>query len=208
MTDDQMQTLQSDIAYLKALAKEGEHAPLLGGSILAVAGLSFGAASLGHWALVTGRIPGGLSMVGWAWLAAMAVFFTVLFTYKARNAVRPGADSAANRAGRSSWVGAGYALFTLAFVMSVAAWRTHSPVIFYLFPSVVLAFYGASWAVAASMTRRVWLWAPALGSFFGAAGLAFLVGTPELYLAYAVCLFLVAFVPGLVLMRGEPAKAA
>jgi hypothetical protein len=208
MTDDRMQALQSDIAYLKALAKEGEHAPLLGGSILAAAGLCFGAASLGHWALVTGRLPGGYSMVGWVWLAAMAVFFAVLFTYKARKRAQPGCDSAANRAGRSSWVGAGWALFTLGFVIVVAAWRTNSPILFYLFPSVVLAFYGASWAVAASMTKRLWLWAVALGSFFGAAGMAFLVGTPELYLAYAACLFAFALVPGLVLMRAEPAKVA
>jgi hypothetical protein len=92
--------------------------------------------------------------------------------------------------------------------MVVAATRTHNPVIFYLFPSVVMSFYGACWAVAASMSKRLWLWGPALGSFFGAAAMAFLVGTPELYLAYAACLFAFAFVPGLVLMLGEPKRAA
>jgi hypothetical protein len=47
-----------------------------------------------------------------------------------------------------------------------------------------------------------------VGSFFGAAAMAFLVGTPELYLAYAASLFAFAFVPGLVLLRAEPAKLA
>uniref|UniRef100_A0A0N4Z1H6 Peptidoglycan glycosyltransferase n=1 Tax=Parastrongyloides trichosuri TaxID=131310 RepID=A0A0N4Z1H6_PARTI len=46
MTRDQVQSVHDDIAYMKALAQEGRHAPLLGGRILIIAGLVFGVAAL------------------------------------------------------------------------------------------------------------------------------------------------------------------
>ena len=57
MTQDQLQSIKDDIAYMKALAQEGRQAPLLGGSILIAAGVIFGLASLGQWALLRGLLP-------------------------------------------------------------------------------------------------------------------------------------------------------
>jgi len=43
MTRD-TQTIQDDIAYMRALAQEGRHAPLLAGPVLVTAAVIFGAA--------------------------------------------------------------------------------------------------------------------------------------------------------------------
>ena len=78
MTRDQVQSVHDDIAYMKALAQEGRRAPLLGGSVLVAAAVIFGAATVGQWMMVLGRIPNG----GWEslslWLGAAAVFVIAL----------------------------------------------------------------------------------------------------------------------------------
>ena len=89
MTDDKIQTLKDDIAFMRALAQEGSSAPLLGGSILVAAGLTFGAAGLVHWALMVGvlQLPKIALMV--IWPGALAVFLTLLFLLKGRVGGRP-----------------------------------------------------------------------------------------------------------------------
>ena len=78
MTRD-AQTIQDDIAYMRALAHEGRHAPLLAGRFLVAAALIFGTANIGQWAIQSGVIdvnpwaqPGlawatAFSSPGWAW---------------------------------------------------------------------------------------------------------------------------------------------
>ena len=46
MTDDQMQNVKDDIAFMRALAAEGQRTPMLGGAIMAAAGVIFAIASL------------------------------------------------------------------------------------------------------------------------------------------------------------------
>ena len=48
MTDDQMQNVKDDIAFMRALAAEGQRTPLLGGAIMAAAGVIFAIASLAY----------------------------------------------------------------------------------------------------------------------------------------------------------------
>ena len=47
MTRD-AQTIHDDIAYMRALAHEGRHAPLLAGPVLVAAAAIFGTANLGQ----------------------------------------------------------------------------------------------------------------------------------------------------------------
>ena len=86
------QTIQDDIAYMRALAHEGRHAPLLAGPMLVAAGLIFGTANLGQWAIQAGV----LNVNPWAqlglWIAA-AVAFGALINARLR-AVRTGGLSA------------------------------------------------------------------------------------------------------------------
>ena len=72
------QTIQDDIAYMRALAHEGRHAPLLAGPMLVTAGLVFGTANLGQWAIQAGV----LDVSPWAqlglWIGAGVVFAVAL----------------------------------------------------------------------------------------------------------------------------------
>ena len=43
---DQLQNIRDDLAFMRSLAEEGRRAPLIGGSIMAVAGAAFGRPAL------------------------------------------------------------------------------------------------------------------------------------------------------------------
>ncbi|AYG94473.1 hypothetical protein D8I30_04210 [Brevundimonas naejangsanensis] len=206
MTRDQVQSVHDDIAYMKALAQEGRRAPLLGGRILVAAGLVFGLAALVHYAAAAGVVMIG----GWGfvvlWGVAMAVFFAALMVCIRKDKTKPGAHSLVNRAGGAGWMGVGLATFVLFLSMVVIAWTTRRGDVFLIFPSLIFALYGAGWAVSATMSGQRWQWRLAVGSWIAAPLIAFLTGSPLMWLGYAAGLVLFALVPGLVLVRQEPAE--
>jgi len=205
MTDDQMQSVKDDIAFMRALAAEGQRTPLLGGKILAAAGLIFGVASLAYWAMTVEilDLPHGWGSFG-IWMGALALFLIVLTILNRGIARKPGAGSPTNRASGSAWTAIGFSIFAMGLSYAAAGYKLQSETVMATFPSVIFALYGAGWAVAAAMTGKKWLWWVALGSWAMAPLLGWLADGPELYLAYAAGLFLLTSVPGVILMRQEP----
>ncbi|MNE07257.1 hypothetical protein D3C77_206650 [compost metagenome] len=206
MTRDQVQSVHDDIAYMKALAQEGRRTPMLGGRILAAAGLVFGLTALVHYGAAAGLVMIG----GWGfavlWAAAMAVFFAALMVFIQKDKSKPGAHSLVNRAGGAGWMGVGLATFVLFLSMAVIAWTTGRGEVFLIFPSLIFALYGSGWAVSATMSGQRWQWRLAIGSWIAAPLIAFLTGSALMWLGYAAGLFLFALVPGLILARQEPAE--
>jgi hypothetical protein len=205
MTDNQINDLKADIAFMKALAQEGQQTPLLGGAILVAAGLIFAIASVAHWALMTGRLSLGTP---WApliiWGGALAIFFVALTLLRRGMGGKPGASSPGNRASGMAWTSVGWTIFALSAAIAVIGYKTHSPIITAIFPSLVLALYGGGWSVAAAMARKAWLWATAVGSYVAAVVVAWFCDSATIFLVYAGALMLLAVLPGFMLMRQEP----
>ena len=205
MTDEQMQSVKDDIAFMRALAAEGQRTPLLGGKILAAAGLIFAAASLLYWAMTTGllNLPHGWGSFG-IWMGALAIFLVTLTILNRGIRNKPGAASPTNRASGSAWSAVGFSIFAMGISYAAAGWRLQSEDVMVTFPSVIFALYGAGWAVAAAMTDKKWLWWVAIGSWAMAPVLGWFAGQPEQYLAYAGALLFLTFLPGVLLTRQEP----
>ncbi len=204
MTDDQIKSLKDDISYMKTLADEGASGPLLGGSILVAAGLVFGIASLGEWANSAGIIAlSGIQHL-YLWGTAGVVFAIALIVLIRRQKGRPGVMSPANRAFGTAWMGVGLSIFAMAVALSLLGYKTQAELPALVFPSLIFALYGAGWAVSAAMSGQKWLWWPAYGSWLMAPVLAWFVGDASMYLIYAIGLFGLALLPGIVLMRREP----
>lgn len=206
MTRDQIQSVHDDIAYMKALAQEGRRAPLLGGSILISAGLIFGLASIAAYGIDSGILDVPPIAYAILWGGAMLVFFVVLMFQIRRTDRKPGAQSAANRAAGAGWMGVGLGIFVMSLSMAVIGWKVQSPIPSLIFPSLIFALYGSGWAVSATMSDQKWQWKLAIACWIAAPLIAFLTGSPLMWLAYAAGLFLFALLPGVLLVRQEPSE--
>jgi len=206
MTRDQVQSVHDDIAYMKALAQEGRQAPLLGGSILISAGVIFGLASIVAYGIDSGILDVPPVAYAILWGGAMLAFFAVLIWQIRKTDRKPGAQSAANRASGAGWMGVGLGIFVMSLSMAVIGWKTHSTIPSLIFPSLIFALYGSGWAVSATMSDQKWQWKLAIACWIAAPLIAFLTGSPLMWLAYAAGLFLFALVPGVLLVRQEPSE--
>ena len=78
------QAIQDDIAYMRALAHEGRHAPLLAGPILVTAAIVFGAATLLQWLLQVETLKLSPWAPLWLWIGAGVIFGGILSVLLAR----------------------------------------------------------------------------------------------------------------------------
>jgi hypothetical protein len=200
------QTIQDDIAYMRALAQEGRHAPLLAGRFLVAAALIFGFANIGQWAIQSGLIDVNPWAQLWLWIGAGVVFGLTLTVLIQRQKGQPGSQSSGNRAVGAAWSGVGYGIFVtwlglVALSVKSGGWAWMS-----VMPTVVLVAYGSAWMVGAAMSGARWMSLTALLSYAGAIGVAWFIDTPAIYLIFTVVLVAVALIPGLIMMRQEPSE--
>lgn len=206
MTHDQMQDVRDDIAFMRAMAQEGRKTPMLGGSILIAAGLIFGSASLVHYAILGGLIDLSNAAPSVVWLVALVTFILALTVLNLRIGRKPGVYAPVNKASSAAWMGVGLSIFTMSISIGVVAFKVQSELPALLFPSLIFALYGVGWAVSATMSDKKWLWLLAIGAWIAAPAIALLTGQPEQYLAYAAGLLLLTVVPGIAMVRQEPAE--
>ena len=104
-------------------------------------------------------------------------------------------------------IGSGDTLAVIGAVVAAFLGRGHA-ILFDTIPLVAFAGYGMSFNVSAQLGGARWVQGMAvLAWLFSGAGLL-LVGTPGLYLFAAAAVGILAILPGLVLLRGEPAAEA
>jgi len=204
MTEEKIQTLKDDIAFMRALAQEGSSAPLLGGSILVAAGVTFAVAGVVHWSVMSGLVNLPKGTVGLVWPAALFVFLGLLVWLRRRGNARPGAQSPGNRAAGAAWAAIGWSIFVISLAIAILSARTQSYIPTLIFPPLILGLYGMGWSVAAAMSGKRWIWMTAIGSYAGALLVAWLAIDPVVYLVYSAALLLLMALPGYILMRQEP----
>ena len=201
MSNDPTSTVQDDIAFMRSLAESGRNSPLLAGPIMVAAGLIFGTATLGHWAIATDLIQTTPWAIMGVWLASAAVFSIILFTMIRKMATQTGYRSAANTAVGAAWSGVGFAIFAFWVALMAAGYATGNFEAMNAMPIVVAALYGSAWFVAGDVARSGWMKGVAVLSYAGAVLLGLFWGSADALLIYAGLLVAVAFIPGLVLMR-------
>lgn len=200
------QAIQDDIAYMRSLAHEGRHAPLLAGPILIMASVVFGAANIGQWAIQAGIIQ----VNPWAqlglWIASGVVFAIGLTMLIGRMKGKPGVNSAGNKAVSAAWSGVGYGIFVTWLALVALSFKTGNWSWMAVMPTTVLVAYGSAWMIGAAMTRTRWMSLTALAAYAGAVAVAWFIDSAMIYLVFTAVLMAVALVPGIILMRQEPAE--
>lgn len=200
------QTIHDDIAYMRALAHEGRHAPLLAGPVLVTAAVVFGAANLGQWAIQSGLLQVDPFAQLWLWIGAGVVFALALTVLIGRMKGKPGFSSSGNKAVGAAWSGVGYGIFVTWLGLVALSVKTENWMWMMAMPTIVLVAYGSAWMVAAAMTRARWMSVIALLAYGGAVAVAWFSDGPGIYLVFTLVLAAVALIPGLILMRQEPSE--
>ena len=205
MTRD-AQTIHDDIAYMRALAHEGRHAPLLAGPVLVAAAIIFGMANVGQWALLSGVIDASPWAPVWLWIGAGLVFGAALSVLTARMKGKPGFNSSGNRAVGAAWSAVGYGIFVTWLGLMAMGLKSGDWSVMMTMPTIVFVAYGSAWMIAGAMTRVRWMTVTGLLSYIGAIAVGWFAGDTTMYLVFTVMIFAVALVPGLILMRQEPSE--
>lgn len=198
-------TSSADIAWMRQLAEQGGQAPMQGASILMMAGLLYGTASLFQWAVMADLLPFATQdALSIGWIVATLLFFVTLAVVISRLKKQPGVVTTANKASSIAWSAMGWGIFALFTSFGVIGYRlgeAASLAMVGLVPSVIMVFYGIGWTVSAVMQKSRPMWVLSIASFIAAPVLAAFTGDTVQYLAYAGALFLLMALPGFLLMR-------
>ncbi|MEM9234381.1 MAG: hypothetical protein AAGA69_09120, partial [Pseudomonadota bacterium] len=117
-----------------------------------------------------------------------------------------GLNAISNQVEQWVWCAAGMGIGSYAIGTVIAVSVAGAPVILFDFiVAIALAAYGTAFVVVSNISGQRWMKMPAIISFAGASLIPFVAGSPETYLMGAGIVFLAAVVPGIRLLRAEPA---
>ncbi|HVY87105.1 MAG TPA: hypothetical protein VG943_18370 [Caulobacterales bacterium] len=195
--------LADDLAYVRTLADEGRHAPLIGGGFLVLFGVLLAFSYFAQWALLTeafGRAPAYAFAALWIIYGIIATFGSIAI---GRRVVKlPGASSIVNRVDRTVWRGASLGIGVV--VIGTILRTPQDP----LAPNAIMAaaftLFGVALGATAVIAGKTWLRWVSLLSFVVSVVLWLFLNEPWAYLLAAIASVVVLLGPGVVLMRQEP----
>lgn len=200
-------SLSSDLAYLRDLAEAGENAPLLGGPFLAMWGGLVSLAYAGHYIISQGMFgldPAAYWMM-WAGFGVIGGIGQYLLVKGQRK--KPGRASAGNRVQGILWTTSGMFMFVYFAGVMVRFVSTGEGIEgFYWSVPMVLGIYGIGQFVTGAISGQPALKFAGIAAFAGVLAAVFLTGTEYIWLVGAASAFAAVCVPGLLMMRAEPAE--
>ncbi|WP_300545878.1 hypothetical protein [Maricaulis sp.] len=195
-----------DLAYLRSVAESGERAAPLGGRFFLWWGGLASIALLAHWFVISGHAGILPAYVGFVWMVYGVVGLAGSFVLARTLTGKPGRGAVNNRGESAVWQGMVWlvAAYAIGAVVAMFLGRGHA-LLFDTIPLVAFGGYGVSYWVTARLGGPRWMTALAIVSWLASGIGLSLVGTAELYLFAAAMVSVLAVVPGIVLLRGEPA---
>ncbi len=211
MTGPQHADLASDLAYVRSLAEEGAHAPLVGGRYYVIWGGLMGAASAIAYLTTMDILPLGAAGMIAPWIVAGVIGWALSFAFARQSGAKPGAATIGNRTAGSVWraVGVFITLFWAAMMFVHGQYTEYGVPRYFLFGlmfPVGFGVYGVAFFATATAARVAWLRYFAVLSWAFMMAAMFLLESPHQFLLGAVGMIACAVAPGVLLMRREPAE--
>ena len=199
-------TLSSDLAHVRDLAEAGQNAPLLGGRFLAWWGGLMTLAYTGHFLIASQAVGIGPESLWILWATFTGLGIAGQFALQAFFPAKPGESSTGNRVQSVVWMSAGFVLFAyfIGLIGQIVFFDAGYEGFYWSVP-VVIGLYGLGQFVTGLIAGHGALKFAGLAAFAGTAVAAMMTGTDFVWLAGASVAFLAVFVPGLMLLRTEPA---
>jgi hypothetical protein len=203
---DQIQTIQSDLAYLRQVAADEGRLPWIAGANFLAGGLIYGLPLIAVWAQLRGLIdiPGPWTGQIALWSTALFVPLTILIALKGPKP-KPGAS--VGRSLVAAWSGIGFTTIVMVLVIFIAGDRLHVKEMWQVWTSICFALWGAAWWVVSILRpKRGWMLV-AVGSLLTALANSLLIGTQDELLGCALGILVWLGGPGLMIMLRSKAQA-
>lgn len=207
----QQQDLSDELAYVRSLAEEGRHAPLVGGINYVIWGALIGTAALFQYAQLAGYLALG-GGVAWApWFAAFILGWIASVVFGRRAGRKPGARTVGNRTAAAAWLAVGMFMsgfwLTVMFVHDRFTGAGVPPYFLFslMFP-IAFGLYGVAFFASATAAKLDWLRWFALAAWAFSFVTLFLAADARQLLVAALGTYVCALLPGIILMRREPSE--
>lgn len=203
--------LADDLAYVRALAEEGAHAPLISGRYYVVWGGLMAAASFFVYLNAIEIVQLGQAGFMAPWFVALALGWAASYAMRSKMQTKPGAATVGNQTAFSVWFAVGVFMTTL-FVALLFAHDKYTDIgvpayfLFSLLFPIGFGVYGVAFMATATAARAGWLRYFSILSWGFAAASLFYLATATQFLVGAIGLALCAAAPGVLLMRREPSE--
>lgn len=194
-----------DLAYARALAEEGRHAPLIGGSYFVLFGVLLAIAYSVQWAVLSGLWAVGQQAIGFTWMGYGAATTIGVMVLSRRVRRLPGGTAISNQVDRAVWNGAAIAIIACVIGAVLRAITTGD----FTAPDVIMAagfgLYGVALHASARAGGHPWLQTFAWIAWAVSAALWFFMHEAWTYLLAAGACVVVLIVPGIMMLQREPA---
>ena len=202
--------LASDLAYVRSLAEEGAHAPLVSGRYFVFWGGLMMAASMLVYLNAIGVVTFGTAGFMAPWIVALIIGWVASFLMRKDVGAKPGAATLGNKTAGSVWYAVGL-MMTMLFGALLFAHDNYASAgvpdyfLFSLLFPIGFGLYGVAFWATSTAARVSWLKYFAFASWAFSACLLFFLATSHQFLIGALGLAVCALTPGVLLMRREPA---
>ena len=200
----------SDIDYIRRLSESGARAPLLGGRFMAWWGFLIAAAYTAQHLALNGLIGDGRTIYGIIWASFGIAGALGQMLLSRTIAGKAGAGSAGNRASRSVWTAAAFAIGSMVVGVLLLSARSgiYGPATFDWIVPVAFAVYACCLIVTGSLAGdRITVTAGAGAVVMVGLFTAFILH-PDRYLLAAAGGAATVMLPGLLLLSREPKTQA
>lgn len=193
------EALMHDLENATRIAREGEQAPLLGGSVGLMWASLTTIALMTHGAVLAGWIDIPVSMTGliWATQGTLGVILTAILSRGISD--KPGCHSFANRAAESAWIAGIIMIATFAISLVIANFMGRTEIVDFNF--IVPAAFAISAVIngmLAKLTGYGYLKFSAIMSGVATAVTLIMVRQPEMYFVAGALLILSGVIPSLI----------
>jgi hypothetical protein len=195
---------QEDLRYVRQLAESGANAPLLGGRFMVLWGLLLTVAYIAHHFALAGRIGDGKGVFAIIWIGFSVLGMLGQLVLARSMPAKAGAGSAGNRASRTVWVAAAFAIGSMVAGSTAAAATGAGPAAFDWIVPVAFSVYACALIVTGSLARNRVTTAAGAGAVLMVGLFTAMILSPDRYLLAAAGIALTVLLPGLMLLKAEP----
>lgn len=198
-------TALDDLSYVRSLAEEGRHAPLISGRIGLMWGVLLSITLLIHGLAAYGLAGFSIEYIGVLWLAFGVTGGILTAILRRTLKDKPGKSAINNRVEKAVWSASAIVIFTIAISIAISVAKNGHP--YWLFDIIMAIAFGShaiNYYVLSKITGASALMVPSFIALTLCALMIIMLGSPAVYFIAAIGVVFTIILPSVSDIRKEP----